>query len=239
MRKLDTIVIHCSATPPEVNWRAADVRRSHMDPKRPGGSFNDIGYHRVICRDGAIEAGRALNVPGAHAAGHNARSIGICMIGGVRRTSRKDKTGKPVLEAEDNFTPEQWDALKQEVRALLMRFPAITKVVGHRDLNAGKDCPSFSVRDWVQREGILAPAAWNTGAADPKPLAASRQVQGATLGGIGGTGLGIATLADQAQEVSWLAEPGSWLALALIALVIGGTIYTIVGRLRQRKESGV
>ena len=61
---------------------------------------------------------------------------------------------KTVLVAEDNFTNEQWAALRRVVKELLAKYPAIDTVLGHRDLDPGKACPSFSVRDWLVREQI-------------------------------------------------------------------------------------
>ena len=43
--------------------------------------FACIGYHFVITKDGTIEHGRKLQLVGAHNAGRNADSIGVCVIG--------------------------------------------------------------------------------------------------------------------------------------------------------------
>ena len=126
------LVIHCSATRPSQNVDAATIRRWHTQER----GWSDIGYHYVIKRDGTIEKGRPENVAGAHVRGHNRRSLGICMAGGV---SEQD-----VDVAEDNFTNEQWTALHCLLGDLTERYPQ-AKVVGHRDLNPGKDCPSFDV----------------------------------------------------------------------------------------------
>ena len=61
MNKIDSIIIHCSATKEGVNFKAKDIDRMH---KQRG--FNQIGYHYVIDLDGTIEPSRPLNKYGAH-----------------------------------------------------------------------------------------------------------------------------------------------------------------------------
>ena len=73
-RAIDTIIVHCSATPAGRDNSAADIRRWHRQR-----GFSDIGYHFVVRLDGTIEAGRPLELPGAHCRGHNLRSIGVCL----------------------------------------------------------------------------------------------------------------------------------------------------------------
>jgi len=153
MRAITKIIIHCSATPPDMDIGAKEIRKWHVDPKPKGNGWADIGYHVVIRRDGTTEDGRPIAKQGAHCAARNGNiaSIGICMVGGVRREKR---AGKNVLIAEDNFTKQQWAALRRVVRYLLGEYPAIDTILGHRDLDPGKACPSFSVRDWLVRERI-------------------------------------------------------------------------------------
>ena len=76
MRKIDLIVIHCSATRAGKNYTAADIDRWHRER-----GFSMIGYHFVVLRNGTVETGRPLTQPGAHCKGHNSTSIGVCYIG--------------------------------------------------------------------------------------------------------------------------------------------------------------
>mgnify|MGYP001137584974 CR=1 FL=1 len=138
-RVCDTLIIHCSATKPSQDIGAAEIRKWHLDR-----GFADIGYHYVIRRDGKVERGRKEERAGAHCEGWNARSLGVCLVGGVN-----DK-GQP----EDNFTPEQWSALDGLVRDILKRHPTIKRVIGHRDTGARKACPSFDVRTKFTELGI-------------------------------------------------------------------------------------
>lgn len=137
MRHIDLIVVHCAATPPSMDIHAETIARWH----RARGWFG-IGYHYVITRGGKVETGRPLENPGAHASGYNARSIGICLVGGVSEADTK--------VAENNFTPEQFEELAYLIETLAERFPK-ARVLGHRDLpGVAKACPSFDVVSWLK-----------------------------------------------------------------------------------------
>ncbi|MGI6245182.1 MAG: N-acetylmuramoyl-L-alanine amidase [Pseudochelatococcus sp.] len=166
MRKITHIVIHCSATPPERDVAAAEIDRWHRERGWAG-----IGYHFVIRLDGTVERGRAEAQAGAHVAGHNANSIGICYVGGVSASN--------VNVAQDTRTPAQKAAMERLVRELLTRYPG-AEVLGHRDFpGVGKACPSFDARAWWREAGAKAPAA------DPAESPGTYVVrQGDTLYGI-------------------------------------------------------
>lgn len=130
MRPVDTIIIHCTATPPGRDVRAEDIRRWHR-----ARGWKDIGYHWVVCLDGTVERGRDEADPGAHCRGHNARSIGVCYAGGVAADGRTPA---------DTRTEAQKASLRALAGRLRSRYPA-ARVVGHRDLDPRKACPSFDV----------------------------------------------------------------------------------------------
>lgn len=130
MRKINKIIIHCSATPEGRDNSAADIRRWHLAQK-----YKDIAYHYVIRLDGTIEKGRDESVVGAHTRGHNATSIGVCYVGGVARDGRTPK---------DTRTAAQKSALVRLTHELRQRYPLAT-VHGHREF-ASKACPSFDVQ---------------------------------------------------------------------------------------------
>jgi N-acetylmuramoyl-L-alanine amidase len=133
MREVDTIIVHCSATPPAMDIGAKQIDKWHKDR-----GWRGVGYHFVIKRDGTIEKGRDVRDIGAHARGFNTSSIGVCYIGGT------DKDGHP----EDNRTLAQKTSMRYLIDILLMTFPS-SKVLGHRDLpNVAKACPSFDVEKW-------------------------------------------------------------------------------------------
>lgn len=127
------LVVHCSASPPNVYVDAAVIDRWH----RQRGFFK-IGYHYVIKRDGVVEKGREEEEVGAHAQGYNTGSIGICLAGGV------DGKNNPT----NNFTHEQQQSLIDLLEKLLKRYPK-AEILGHRDLaGVKKACPSFDVKSW-------------------------------------------------------------------------------------------
>lgn len=129
MRPINLIIIHCSATKAGQDFRKADIDRWHRQQ-----GWTGCGYHYVIDLDGTIEQGRAETTVGAHCAGHNRSSIGICYIGGL------DPRGKP----SDTRTPAQKTALRQLLTQLRQRYPSAL-ILGHHDLNAHKACPCFDV----------------------------------------------------------------------------------------------
>jgi N-acetyl-anhydromuramyl-L-alanine amidase AmpD len=134
MRKITLIVVHCSAVRPYQTSSADDIDNWHKQRVTHGIHWKGIGYHFVVRRDGTIEKGRALAEPGAHVVGHNKHSIGICYEGGL------DVEGNKV----DTRTPEQKATLRKLVEQLHEQFPNAL-IVGHHDLNPGKECPCYDV----------------------------------------------------------------------------------------------
>lgn len=126
MRKINEIIIHCSATKEGVNFHASDIDRWH---KAKG--WKCIGYHYVIDLDGTIEKGRKESEVGAHCVGHNSHSIGICYIGGV------GEDGKP----KDTRTDKQKAAIWALLRQLVVKYPEV-EIHGHNHYS-DKACPSF------------------------------------------------------------------------------------------------
>lgn len=134
MREVNLIVIHCSATKPNMDIGVAEIDQWHKDR-----GWDSCGYHYVIRRDGSVEKGRKESQPGAHAYGHNASSIGICLVGGI------DEHG----QSQNNYMPAQFSALRDLLQTTKLRH-SNASVVGHTDLNPKKDCPCFDVKEWLQ-----------------------------------------------------------------------------------------
>ncbi len=126
MRKINKIIIHCTATPKGQNVSVADITNYHRTI-----GFETIGYHFLIHLDGKIEKGRPLTRIGAHCRGHNTDSIGVCYVGGV------NATGKPA----DTRTEDQRWALRKLLIGLREQFPN-ARIHSHRDF-AAKACPCF------------------------------------------------------------------------------------------------
>lgn len=160
LEKIDAIVIHCSATREGVDVKMEDIKKWH---KAQG--WEDIGYHYVIELDGTIKKGRPVTMVGAHCStsgvsgeSYNKHAIGVCYVGGL------DAKGK----AKDTRTNEQRFALELLVENLLMQYPTVKEVLGHRDCSPDrngdgivepwewtKECPCFDVRkeypEWARK----------------------------------------------------------------------------------------
>ena len=135
MRKIDLIIIHCSATKVSQNFTVEALEACH---KARG--FKGIGYHFYITKDGVIYPCRPGYEVGAHAKHYNAHSIGICYEGGL------DKDGNPA----DTRTPAQKRALVSLLQNLAIDYPD-AEIIGHRDLPwVKKACPCFDVKKWLK-----------------------------------------------------------------------------------------
>ena len=135
-RAVRHLVVHCSATPDAEDIGAREIHAMHL-----GFGWHGIGYHRVVRRDGRIEAGRPDCWIGAHVLGHNAVSLGVCLIG---------------CEA---FTDVQFDALEKVLREWQALCPNAS-IRGHRDFAyTEKTCPNFDVGAWCAARGLQAPLA--------------------------------------------------------------------------------
>ena len=126
IRKIDLIIVHCSATREGRDYTVEDIRRWHL-----ANLWSDIGYHYVIYRDGTVHKGRDVNISGAHCQNKNSTSIGICYIGGC------DVNGR----SKDTRTDAQKAALIKLLKELKKIYPD-AEIHSHRDF-ANKDCPCF------------------------------------------------------------------------------------------------
>jgi N-acetyl-anhydromuramyl-L-alanine amidase AmpD len=120
-RKIDSIIIHCSASPNKLDIGVKEITEWH---KQRG--FATIGYHYVIRRNGLIEAGRPITEAGAHCFGHNKNSVGICIVG------------------LDKFAAIQLGALQ----GLIVNLKTLYKIkdsaiFGHYEFDKGKTCPNL------------------------------------------------------------------------------------------------
>ncbi len=181
MRSIKKIIVHCSANRPNVSsgYGVEEIRQFHIAPKeKPDGTFyfqgkvylsiedlptewqnlrgngwDDIAYHYVVPRNGLVQAGRPVSIPGAHTYGHNTDSIGIVYIGGL------DMNNKPSAIVT---TKQKW-ALITCIRMSKLRWPDAV-ITSHRELSPDKDgdgvikkhewlkdCPSFDINAFLKR----------------------------------------------------------------------------------------
>lgn len=124
-RKIDLIVIHCTASPDYLDIGAKEIRGWHVD----GNGWSDIGYHYIVRRNGEIERGRPDKIAGAHARGVNSTSIGICWVG------------------INNPSPEQEKSLVGLTNWLRGKYNiTIEQVKGHREaVKTSKTCPNLNM----------------------------------------------------------------------------------------------
>ncbi len=140
MRRIETVVIHCSASGDGRAKTREEIEREHQTR-----GFRTIGYHYLVEPDGRVIVGRPEEHVGAHVEGHNTNTIGVCMIGTKK------------------FTPAAWQSLKTLCEGFKLRMPKIG-FCGHRDYSPDLDhdgkiepnewiklCPNFDVKSWVAR----------------------------------------------------------------------------------------
>lgn len=138
MRKIDLIVIHCSATRMTRPFPPEALEACHRSL-----GFLTTGYHYYITRDGVIHPCRPEEMAGAHARRFNAHSLGVCYEGGL------DAQGRPA----DTRTEAQKRSMLQLIGRLKADYPR-ADIVGHRDLpGVRKACPCFDVKQWLQSAG--------------------------------------------------------------------------------------
>jgi len=131
MRKINKIIVHCSATPENREVSLETIRKWHL-----ARGFNDIGYHYVIDLKGGVHIGRPITKRGAHTAYANKGSIGICYVGGMTKDMKHPK---------DTRTKEQKDSLIELIQELMYKYNKDMTIHGHNEF-APKSCPCFDVK---------------------------------------------------------------------------------------------
>ncbi len=133
MRRIDLIVIHCTASRPDQH-----ISMEQLDKMHQARGWKCCGYHYYITRDGQLHFGRPEEMVGAHARHYNAHSIGICYEGGL------DEKGRPA----DTRTPAQKLTLRTLLISLKADYPD-AEIVGHCELEGvHKACPCFSCKEY-------------------------------------------------------------------------------------------
>lgn len=129
-RKINKLIVHCTATPECREIDITDVRRWHIEER----GWSDVGYHFLVLLDGTIQEGRPLERSGAHTKGHNHDSIGVAYVGGMDGEQSVPK---------DTRTEEQKEALVNLLCELRLCYGG--EIYGHRDFSS-KACPSFDAK---------------------------------------------------------------------------------------------
>lgn len=122
-REINKIIIHCSDSDYLTHDNIEVIRSWHK-----ARMFSDVGYHYFIDKAGILHKGRDLSTIGAHCAGHNKDSIGICFSGKNHFSAQQMMTGQLLLDV------------------LLGMFNLKARdVFPHNHFNHGKTCPNFDV----------------------------------------------------------------------------------------------
>tara|TARA_R110000824_G_scaffold271961_7_gene460485 strand:- start:552 stop:989 length:438 start_codon:yes stop_codon:yes gene_type:complete len=135
MRKINKIIVHCTATQEGKDIPLEEIRRWHL--KR---GWRDIGYHFLIQRDGTVEEGRPIEQSGAHTKGHNWDSIGLAYVGGVE--SERGENGKWI--AKDTRTEAQRESMVDLLCQLKDTYSK-SVIYGHNNFSS-KSCPCFDAK---------------------------------------------------------------------------------------------
>ena len=112
----DEIILHHAEASHATVW---DINQWHL-----GNGWTGIGYHYYIRKDGSVYRGRPEWAMGAHAVGHNDRSIGICCEGAYMT---------------ETMPQAQLDALRALLRDVTDRYGNLP-LRRHRDVNS-TNCP--------------------------------------------------------------------------------------------------
>ena len=155
MKKLEFLVLHCTATPEGRVVTKEDIIRWHTASKEKGGrGWKQVGYSDMICLDGSlvnlvphnendfVDPWEITN----GASGINSRSRHIVYAGGLDKSAKNPK---------DTRTEKQKQTMESYVKEMIKKHPEI-KVMGHYQAPdaGGKACPSFVVPKWLESIGI-------------------------------------------------------------------------------------
>lgn len=130
--KTDEVILHHAEASNATVW---DINQWHLDNGWVG-----IGYHYYIRKDGSIYRGRPEWAVGAHATGHNDRSIGICCEGAYMT---------------ETMPAAQLASLKALLRDIMGRYGTLA-LKRHRDVNAtscpGDNFPWAEAQDYMKED---------------------------------------------------------------------------------------
>ena len=121
-----TLIVHHSAVyKADGHATLLEIQRLHREDR----GWADVGYHYMLDVDGAIYAGRDLLARGAHTAGRNTGSAGVCLLGDFRFRAPP---------------PAQWQALIALGRWLVSELD-LTHIAAHSQFNESTVCPGARV----------------------------------------------------------------------------------------------
>ncbi len=131
MRKIDWIIIHCTAT------RSTVKHQKILNGWRAKG-WDKNGYHWLVDDNGLAARLQDDSIVSNGVFGYNNNSINLCYIGGIA------EDGKP----KDTRTDEQKGTLETLVMEYRKLYPN-AKIQGHRDFSPDKN-----------KNGVIEPFEW-------------------------------------------------------------------------------
>ncbi|WP_278623250.1 N-acetylmuramoyl-L-alanine amidase [Parabacteroides gordonii] len=135
MRKINLIVLHCSATRETAEYTPEQLERDHRAQ-----GFLTAGYNYYIRRSGKVVPMRPPELIPAHVKGFNRFSLGVCYEGGL------DASGRP----KDTRTEDQKAAIRMLLMVLLDKYPGC-RICGHRDLSPDRNGDGWITPDeWLK-----------------------------------------------------------------------------------------
>ena len=130
MRKIKFIVVHVSDSPDSrTDIDAAEIRRWHMN----GNKWSDIGYHKVITKQGLIEEGRPEERIPSSVKGHNKYSLAVCWVGRY------------------SINIEQLRSLRSQLQAWCLQYKLdpLKDILFHNMLDKNKSCPNLQYKPFI------------------------------------------------------------------------------------------
>ncbi|MBM38615.1 MAG: hypothetical protein CMO97_06030 [Woeseia sp.] len=219
MRKINQIIVHCTATRPDwwekktVDEQVKEVTRWHLDR-----GFSDIGYHFLVSRSGEVVQGRPVEKSGAHAKGHNSDSIGVAMFGGFG--SDADDL------ATEHFTPLQLAATYDLIRKLQGQYNVKNEnVIGHNRISS-KSCPGFRVQKWLSGMKLSEATAKKPERTKPRQ-SKTVKASAATIAASAGTAV---------TSLSGMNETSQYIILAFAGLTVLFGLYIMRERIKAWTE---
>lgn len=136
MRRIDYIVIHCTATPQTTTIQSI---RNHWKNVL---KWKNVGYHYIVEANGNVVQLADIAIPTNGVAGFNTRSIHISYIGGV------DRNGKPVDNRTDAQKKSLIDIIKKVRNEVVLQQRTFPIIQGHTDFpGVSKACPCFDAKE--------------------------------------------------------------------------------------------
>jgi len=152
MKKLEYLVIHCTATPAGREVSSEEIRRWHTSPPPEGRGWSQVGYTDLYHINGGVERLVSNNDDGNvdswevtnGVAGKNSICKHIVYAGGMTADNKRPMDSRSLAQLE---------SMKRDILAFHRKFPDV-KIVGHNYFDKGKACPSFDVQAWLRSIGI-------------------------------------------------------------------------------------